>query len=194
MYAAFRPKYHYIGKALTSRAYIFGREIKLSEIRKYLPDGRNGFTKSRCSEPRTGFTDARGAARFKRSHAASKSRYPSLMKWASTAAFPADFGKTEYYAKQRSRFSETETRFAVFITKIWEVFIDIRNEIKSQIVRAGFTMQEVVDRLAEEYDWSDSVSNLSAKLTRKSIRYKEVVELADVLDCDILWVKRGARR
>ena len=75
-----------------------------------------------------------------------------------------------------------------------EVFMSIRNEIKAQIVRAGFTMQEVVDRLAEEYDWSDSVSNLSAKLQRESIRYKEVVELADVLDCDIVWVKRGERR
>ena len=72
--------------------------------------------------------------------------------------------------------------------------MSIRNEIKSQIVRAGFTMQEVVDRLAEEYDWSDSVSNLSAKLQRESIRYKEVVVLADVLDCDFVWVKRGARR
>jgi len=75
-----------------------------------------------------------------------------------------------------------------------EVFMNVRNEIKAQIVRAGFTMQEVVDRLHDEYDWSDSVSNLSAKLQRESIRYKEVVELADVLDCDIVWVKRGARR
>ena len=56
----------------------------------------------------------------------------------------------------------------------------VRNEIKAQIVRAGYTMQEVVDRLHEEYGWSDSVSNLSAKLQRESIRYKEVVELADV--------------
>jgi len=68
--------------------------------------------------------------------------------------------------------------------------MSVRNEIKAQIVRVGFTMQEVVDRLAEEYDWSDSVSNLSAKLQRESIRYKEVVELADVLDCDIVWQKR----
>ena len=59
---------------------------------------------------------------------------------------------------------------------------------------AGMTMQEVVDLLPEEYGWSDSVSNLSAKLQRESIRYKEVVELADVLDCDIVWMKRGARR
>lgn len=72
--------------------------------------------------------------------------------------------------------------------------MNIRNEIKAQIVRAGFTMQELVDRLADEYDWSDSVSNLSAKLQRESIRYKEVVELADVLGYDIVWQKRKDNR
>ena len=68
--------------------------------------------------------------------------------------------------------------------------MNVRNEIKAQIVRAAFTMQEVVYLLHDEYGWSDSVSNLSAKLQRESIRYKEVVELADVLGCDIVWVKR----
>ena len=71
--------------------------------------------------------------------------------------------------------------------------MNIRNEIKAQIVRAGFTMQELVDRLSDEYNWSDSVSNLSAKLQRESIRYKEVVELADVLGYDIVWQKRRDR-
>ena len=72
--------------------------------------------------------------------------------------------------------------------------MNIRNEIKAQIIRAGFTMQELVDRLADEYDWSDGVSNLSAKLQRESIRYKEVVELADVLGYDIVWQKRRDNR
>ena len=72
--------------------------------------------------------------------------------------------------------------------------MNIRNEIKAQIIRAGFTIQELVDRLADEYDWSDSVSNLSAKLQRESIRYKEVVELADVLGYDIVWQKRRDNR
>ena len=72
--------------------------------------------------------------------------------------------------------------------------MNIRNEIKAQIVRAGFTMQELVDRLSDEYDWSDSVSNLSANLQRESIRYKEVVELADVLGYDIVWQKRRDNR
>ena len=72
--------------------------------------------------------------------------------------------------------------------------MNIRNEIKAQIIRAGFTMQELVDRLADEFDWSDSVSNLSAKLQRESIRYKEVMELADVLGYDIVWQKRRDNR
>ena len=68
--------------------------------------------------------------------------------------------------------------------------MNVRNAIKAQIIRAGMTMQEVVDQLAEEYGWSDSVSNLSAKLQRESIRYKEILELADVLGYEIVWQKK----
>ena len=68
--------------------------------------------------------------------------------------------------------------------------MSVRNEIKAQIIRAGMTMQEVVDQLAEEYGWSDSVSNLSAKLQRESIRYEEILELADVLGYEIIWQKK----
>lgn len=65
-----------------------------------------------------------------------------------------------------------------------------RNEIKSYIVRAGITMQGVVEKLADQYDWSRSVPNLSGKLRRGSLRYGEAVELADVLGYDIVWQKR----
>ena len=71
--------------------------------------------------------------------------------------------------------------------------MNIRNEIKAQIVRAGMTMQEVVDQLSIDYGWRESVSNLSGKLQRESIRYKEVLELAAVLGYDIVWKKRGER-
>ena len=66
----------------------------------------------------------------------------------------------------------------------------IREEIKSVIVREGMTMSEVVDKLYDDYDWSRSVPNLSGKLRRGTLRYKEAVELADVLDYDVVWVKR----
>ena len=67
---------------------------------------------------------------------------------------------------------------------------NFRNEIKSYIVRSGYTMQEVVDRLSEDYGWSDSVSNLSNKLQRESLRYVETVQLADALGYDLVWQKR----
>ena len=68
--------------------------------------------------------------------------------------------------------------------------MSISNEIKANIVRAGFTMREAVDKLATDYSWSDSVSNFSGKLNRESLRYKEAVELADALGYEIVWQKR----
>ena len=68
--------------------------------------------------------------------------------------------------------------------------MNVRNEIKAQIVRAGMTMQQVVDLLSDEYGWSDSVSNFSNKLARGSLRYEEAVQLAEVLGYDLVWQKR----
>ena len=66
----------------------------------------------------------------------------------------------------------------------------IRNEIKAQIVREGLTMQQLVEQLSDEYGWSGSVSNLSAKLQRESLRYIEAVQMADVMGYDLVWQKR----
>ena len=71
--------------------------------------------------------------------------------------------------------------------------MNVHNEIKAQIIRAGMTMQEVVDLLSDEYGWSDSVSNLSNKLQRELLRYTEAVQLAEVLGYEIVWQKRGDR-
>ena len=70
---------------------------------------------------------------------------------------------------------------------------NLRNEIKSYIVRQGMTMQEVVDLLRDEHGWSDSVSNLSNKLQRESFKQLfggghgslELVEDEDILECGI---------
>ena len=68
--------------------------------------------------------------------------------------------------------------------------MNIRNEIKACIVREGFTMSELVEKLSEQYGWSPSVPNLSDKLRRGSLRYREAVELADALGYDLVWQKR----
>lgn len=68
--------------------------------------------------------------------------------------------------------------------------MNIRNEIKAYIIRTGWTMLNLVEELSQGYGWSSSVSNLSAKLQRESLRYKEAIQIADVLGYDIVWVKR----
>ena len=72
-----------------------------------------------------------------------------------------------------------------------EVFLmNVKHEIKSIIVRSGLTMQQVVDLLSEEYGWSDSISNFSNKLSRGSLRYREAIQIADVMGYDLIWQKR----
>ncbi len=68
--------------------------------------------------------------------------------------------------------------------------MNIRNEIKSYIAREGLTMSEAVNRLADKYGWSRSVANFSDKLKRNTLRYYEILELADILGYDIMWQKR----
>ncbi len=69
--------------------------------------------------------------------------------------------------------------------------MNIRNEIKARIVQEGTTMSEAVRKLSVVHGWSASVPNLSDKLKRGTLRYSEVIELADVLGYDIIWRKRG---
>lgn len=68
--------------------------------------------------------------------------------------------------------------------------MNIKSQIKAQILLAGFTMAEAVDALSTDYGWSDSLSNFSAKLGRGSLRYAEAVKIADILGYDIVWQKR----
>lgn len=68
--------------------------------------------------------------------------------------------------------------------------MNIKNQIKAQILLAGFTMAEAVDALSTDYGWSDSLSNFSAKLSRESLRYEEAVQLAEVLGYELVWQKR----
>lgn len=68
--------------------------------------------------------------------------------------------------------------------------INIHNHIKSIIVLEGMTMRDMVEMLHLKYGRSDSVSNLSGKLSRGSLRYDEAMEIADVLGYDIVWQKR----
>jgi len=71
--------------------------------------------------------------------------------------------------------------------------VALKEEIKSMIVKSGLTMNEVVRRMNEKYDRNDSVSNLSNKLTRGTLKYREAEEIAEVIGYRIEWIKQNDR-
>ena len=48
--------------------------------------------------------------------------------------------------------------------------MNVRNEVRSHLVCEGVTMQEVLGKLEQQYGWSRSISNLSGKLHRETLR------------------------
>ncbi|MBR0491300.1 MAG: LLM class flavin-dependent oxidoreductase [Clostridia bacterium] len=65
----------------------------------------------------------------------------------------------------------------------------IKNEVKSYIVKEGFTMKKIADLLDDE--GRTTLQNLSNKLTRGTIKYSEIKEIADILGYDIKWEKKN---
>ena len=65
-----------------------------------------------------------------------------------------------------------------------------QNEIKSYIVRSGLTMTETLRLLSERCGWSPNLSNFSVRLKNGTLRYSEMMELAEVLGYEIVWRKK----
>lgn len=64
----------------------------------------------------------------------------------------------------------------------------IKNEVKSYIVKEGFTMKKIADLLDDES--RTALQNLSNKLTRGTIKYSEIKKIADILGYEIKWEKK----
>ena len=74
MYAAFCHERRYIGRTLTGRAYIWGRESRQVKSAKNLTVDRNSFTESRFSEQQSEYVEAWRITRFRvKSHRTEKS-------------------------------------------------------------------------------------------------------------------------
>ena len=64
----------------------------------------------------------------------------------------------------------------------------IKNEVKSYIVKEGFTMKKIAGLLDKESNVA--LQNLSNKLTRGTIKYSEIKEIAEILGYEIKWEKK----
>ena len=56
-----------------------------------------------------------------------------------------------------------------------------KEEIKVMLARKNLSMRKLIEIVNEHYNRKDTVQNLSNKLNRDSVRYKEVEEIADLL-------------
>lgn len=67
----------------------------------------------------------------------------------------------------------------------------IRNEIKSYIARSGWTLTNIVKEMnkARPEDEHTTTQNISNKLSRGTIKYCEVLEIAGIIGYEIRWEK-----
>ena len=67
----------------------------------------------------------------------------------------------------------------------------VHNEIKSLIAQNGLTLTEVVNRMNQQRNLGQqtTVQNISNKLSRGTIKFSEVLEIASVIGLKISWDK-----
>ena len=63
----------------------------------------------------------------------------------------------------------------------------VKEDIKAAIIRAGWSISAVNDELNRRHNTNYTVQNLSNKLSRGSLRYREAVEIADIIGFEIEW-------
>ena len=65
----------------------------------------------------------------------------------------------------------------------------IHREIKAKIAKSGMTLTEVVAQINRNRSKENqtTIQNLSNKITRGTIKYSEILEIASILNMSIMW-------
>lgn len=65
--------------------------------------------------------------------------------------------------------------------------MSIKEQIKIGLAKRDKTLTDVVKELNAKYNRNDSVQNLSGKINRNTLKYREAEEIAEILDISIVW-------
>ena len=65
--------------------------------------------------------------------------------------------------------------------------MSIKEQIKIGLAKRDKTLTDVVKELNVKYNRNDSVQNLSGKINRNTLKYREAEEIAEILDISIVW-------
>mgnify|MGYP003311763067 CR=1 FL=1 len=67
--------------------------------------------------------------------------------------------------------------------------INIRNEIKAEIAKSGWTLTDIVKEMNRLHPEETTTSqNISNKLTRGTLKYSEALEIANITGRKIIWM------
>ena len=69
--------------------------------------------------------------------------------------------------------------------------MSIKNDIKSYIIKSGWTISKVQEELNKKNNTNYSVQNLSKKITNETLKYSEVLEIAEIIGYTITWNKNN---
>lgn len=65
-----------------------------------------------------------------------------------------------------------------------------KNLIKGYIAQSNCSIKDLHRLLIEKYKRNDTVQNFTTKLNRQTLKYNEILEIADVLGYEIKWVDK----
>jgi hypothetical protein len=60
-------------------------------------------------------------------------------------------------------------------------FMSIKTEIKVLLAKSELSMRKLIELMNDKYNRKDTVQNLSNKLNRDTIKYRDVEEIAETL-------------
>ena len=66
----------------------------------------------------------------------------------------------------------------------------IKEDIKSIIVKSGFSIIQVSEELNKKFNRNTTPQNLYKKINNETLKFKDVIEIADVIGYECQWVKK----
>ena len=67
----------------------------------------------------------------------------------------------------------------------------VRRQVKAKLAEQGWTLTRVVKKMNERHPdkKETTVQNISNKLKRGTIKYSEILEIADIIGMEVLWAE-----
>ena len=67
----------------------------------------------------------------------------------------------------------------------------LKDEIKGYIVSNGFTITDVAEELNKRNGTNYTMQNLSSKIRKESLKYSEILQIADIIGYELIWNRKS---